>query len=58
MKTQEQNEIIDCGGKYEVHPMVNGGYGVVNSESGDVRCTFAGQREAVAEAKRLNAETE
>ena len=51
------NDIIYCGGKYEVHPMVNGGYGVVNSESGDVRCTFASQAEAVSEAKRLNIDT-
>lgn len=49
------NDIIDCGGKYEVHPGSEGGYAVVNSQTGDVRCEFSSQSEAVREAKRLNA---
>ncbi len=50
------DEIIDCGGRYEVHPKVSGGWAVVNSDSGDVRSSFADKGEAVALAKRLNAE--
>jgi hypothetical protein len=53
-----ENDIIDCGGKYEVHPGASGGYAVVNGETGTVRCEFAGQEEAVKLAERLNYEAE
>ena len=59
MKIKE--EIIDCGGKYEVHPGANAHTGkrnglwcVVNSESGEVRTRVESQADAVAEATRLN----
>lgn len=47
-------DIIDCDGIYEVHPLVAGGYGVVNSESGEVRSHHQSQAEAVKIARRLN----
>lgn len=50
------DDIITLDGKYEVHAGAKGGYAVVNSETGDVRCSFATQAEAVREAKKLNAE--
>jgi hypothetical protein len=50
------SDIIYCGGRYEVHRMPEGGYGVVNSDLGDVRCEFAEQAEAIKEAMRLNSE--
>lgn len=48
-------DIIDCGGKYEVHPGAKGGWCVVNSETGQVRSSFADKTEAVALAESLNA---
>lgn len=51
-KTSE--EIIDCGGKYEVHPKLNGGWAVVNGETGQVRCEFSDRDEAVKCATELN----
>lgn len=50
------DEIIDCGGKYEVHPKLQGGWAVVNSDTGEVRCEFAEQSEAVNVATELNDE--
>lgn len=50
----ETNEIIDCGGKYEVHPGAKGGWCVVNGETGQVRCSYADRDEAVKEAESLN----
>ena len=47
-------DIIDCGGIYEVHPGASGGWAVVNSETGSVRCSFSEQSEAVREARELN----
>ena len=47
--------IIYCDGPYEVHPATNGGWAVVNSVSGDIRCSFAARRDAVREATTLNA---
>ena len=52
MKTQE--DIIDCGGKYEVHPGAKGGWCVVNSETGEVRSSFANKWDAVKVATDLN----
>ena len=46
--------IIDCGGKYEVHPLPGSGWAVVNGDTGGVRCSYADQESAVKEAKRLN----
>lgn len=53
MNTQEQ--IIDCGGIYEVHPAAKGGYAVVNSNTGEVVHSTADKREAVKLAKECNA---
>jgi hypothetical protein len=53
---QMTNQIIDCNGKYEVHAGAKGGYAVVNSETGEVRCSFATEREAVKVATKLNSE--
>lgn len=50
--------IINCGGKYEVHAGARGGWAVVNSETGEVRCSFATQREAVRVATELIADAE
>jgi len=52
-----QEQIIDCNGKYEVHPGAKGGYCVVNSETGDVYGSYSTQREAVKIATRLNGES-
>jgi len=52
MKTQEQ--IIDCGGIYEVHPAAKGGYAVVNSSTGEVVHSTESKREAVKMAKECN----
>lgn len=55
------NDIIYCGGKYEVHPgctpdgQDNGTWCVVNSETGAVARTYGQQSDAVTEATRLNA---
>lgn len=49
-------QIIDCNGKYEVHAGAKGGYAVVNSETGEVRCSFPTEREAVKVATNLNNE--
>lgn len=48
------NDIIECDGKYLVHPTVNGGWAVVNGETGQVRCEKADCEEAVRIAKSLN----
>lgn len=53
-----QDQIIDCDGKYEVHAGASGGWSVVNSETGDVRCSFATQREAVKVATELNGDSD
>lgn len=53
-----ESDIIDCGGKYEVHPKLRGGWAVVNGETGTVRCEFAGKDEAVRVAEELNDEAE
>ena len=53
----EEDEIIDCGGKYEVHPTENdNGFAIVNGETGAVRSEVAGRDEAVAQATALNAD--
>lgn len=51
-----QEQIVDCNGIYEVHAGVNGGWAVVNSTTGEVRCSFATQSEAVRVATELNSE--
>ncbi len=51
------DQIIDCNGKYEVHAGANGGWAVVNSETGEARCSFSTQREAVRVATKLNSES-
>jgi hypothetical protein len=53
-QTIGKTDIIDCDGAYEVHPASRGGYAVVNSETGDVRCSFTSCDEAVALARSLN----
>jgi hypothetical protein len=51
-----ENDIIDCGGIYEVHPMAEGnGYAVVNGQTGSVHSEHPTQRDAVGVAKALNA---
>lgn len=53
-----EHDIIDCGGKYEVHPGARGGWSVVNGETGMVRCSMPDQIEAVRLAESLNSEEE
>ena len=48
--------IVDCGGKYEVHPGASGGWAVVNGEAGSVRCEFRDRDKAIGCAEALNAE--
>lgn len=47
-------EIIDCGGVYEVHPLQGSGWAVVNSETGAVRCSFPDKEHAVRIAESMN----
>ena len=51
-------EITYCGGRYEVHPMTDGGYAVVNGERGMVTAELRSKSEAVAYAVASNAELE
>lgn len=48
------DQIIDCGGVYEVHPLLTSGWAVVNGHSGVVRCECSTEDEAVALATELN----
>lgn len=48
-------QIIDCGGIYEVHPAVSGGYAVVNSNTGEVVSNASSKREAIKVATECNA---
>ncbi len=48
-------DIIDCGGKYEAHPLAGGGWAVVNGETGDVRCEFGERHDAVIAKMNENA---
>jgi hypothetical protein len=50
----EESEIIDCGGKYEVHPTNGGGFAVVNSETGNIRYETQYQETAVRWATEAN----
>ena len=53
--TNEQ--IIDCDGKYEVHPMTDGRWAVVNGYNGQVRTEHDERKEAVAAAEERNRAT-
>ena len=46
--------IIDCDGKYEVHPISDTTWAVVNSETGQVRSKFTSEDDAVEYAEELN----
>ena len=54
--TTETIQIVDCGGKYEVHPAADGAtWCVVNSETGAVRNEAVTRLAAIALAKERNA---
>jgi hypothetical protein len=51
------DEIIDCNGKYEVHP-AHGSWAVVNGETGIVHSETSSREEAVRLARELNQQVE
>lgn len=48
------DQIIDCDGIYEVHPVNDGCWAVVNGQSGQVHSEYGSQAEAVEVASALN----
>lgn len=52
-----ETAIIDCGGRYEVHPSKDGTtWCVVNGETGQVRASHGSRQDAVRNATALNAQ--
>ena len=55
IKAAENEEIIYCDGRYEVHPR-RGAWVVINSETGNEHSSYDAAAQAVELAKSLNAE--
>lgn len=53
---RRMTDIIDCDGIFEVHPGAKGGWSVVNSQKGNVRCSFSDLEHAIDEACKLKDE--
>ena len=58
LKQLHFEEIIDCDGKYSVHPMPGGSsWAVVNDEAGQEYCEQSSRRDAILIAEDLNKTT-